>query len=209
MWRSGSGLLATGPSVTTAADESVPQNVEPMTVVRDDGNGLVAWLAVGTPVLRVGRVDGLGKRDDKSTLFTAEPVQLVGRWTDYHVLRIAPAGRAWSVWTCFAERTREFVGWYVNLEHPHVRDEQAVYTRDHVLDLEVEPDRSVARKDEDELALAVEQGRFDAATAAEIEADAAEVEALVHDWGQPFCDGWDQFRPDLAWPIPPLPGLDQ
>lgn len=83
------------------------------------------------------------------------------------------------------------------------RDDHAVYTRDHVLDLEIEPDRSLARKDEDELALVVEQGRFDAAMAAEIEADAAEVEALVHDRGQPFCDGWEQFRPDPAWPIPP------
>jgi len=31
--------------------------------------------------------------------------------------------------------------------------------------------------------------------AAAIEANAAEVEALVADWGPPFCDGWERFRP--------------
>lgn len=70
------------------------------------------------------------------------------------------------------------------------------------------PDRSMVRKDEDELALAVAQGVFDAAAAAAIEADAAVVEFLVTDWGPPFCDGWERFRPDPAWPIPQGPITD-
>jgi hypothetical protein len=204
MWWSGSGLLAAGPSLTTAADDSVAQNVEPMTVVRDDEEGLVAWLAAGTPVLRVARADGRGKRDDKSTLFTAEPVQAVGEWTGYDVLRVAPAGRRWSVWALFTAHTSNFEGWYVNFEDLHVRSARDLFTRDRVLDLEVGPDGSVARKDEDELMLAVEQGRFDPATAAEIEADATEVEAIVRAWGQPFCDGWERFRPDPTWSTPDL-----
>jgi predicted RNA-binding protein associated with RNAse of E/G family len=183
----------------------VPHFAEPVTVVRDDADALVAWLAVGTPVLRVARADGLGKRDDKSTLFTAATVQDIGVHAHYDILKIAPTGRPWSVWVFLAEHTREFAGWYVNLEDPHVRDEHTVYTRDHVLDVVIEPDRTMARKDEDELALAVAQGRYDAASAAEIEADAAEVEAIVADWGPPFCDGWEHFQPDPAWPIPQLP----
>ncbi|MGZ4454614.1 MAG: DUF402 domain-containing protein, partial [Nocardioides sp.] len=59
-------------------------------------------------------------------------------------------------------------------------------------------------KDEDELTLAVAQGVFDAATAAEIREDAAQVEALVAAWGPPFCDGWERFRPDPDWPLPTL-----
>jgi len=205
MWWSGDGPLATGAVVTKNGNTSVPHFAEPVTVVRDDADVLVAWLAAGTPVLRVARADGLGKRDDKSTLFTAETVQDVGVHAYYDVLRIAPTGRPWSVWILFAEHTREFAGWYLNLEDPHARDDHAVYTRDHVLDLEIEPDRTMARKDEDELALAVAQGRYDAATAAAIEAEAAEAEAIVADWGPPFCDGWEHFRPDPAWPIPGLP----
>ena len=63
----------------------------------------------------------------------------------------------------------------------------------------------MVRKFEGELELAVTQGVFDAATAAAIEADCDEVEAIVSDWGAPFCDGWEGFRPDSAWPIPQLP----
>lgn len=205
MWRSGEGPLAAGAPVISDSCAPVPIFAEPVTVVRDDADALIAWLAVGTPVLRVARADGLGKRDDKSTLFTAATVQDIGVHAYYDILRIAPTRRPWSVWVFFTEHTRQFAGWYVNLEAPHIRDEHAVYTCDHVLDLEIEPDRSVARKDQDELELAVAQGRYDAATAAAIEADAAEVEVIVAHWGSPFCDGWEHFRPDPGWPIPELP----
>lgn len=66
------------------------------------------------------------------------------------------------MWVFFTEGTGEFAGWYVNLEKPHVRDEDTVYTSDHVLDLVISPDRTMVRKDEDELAIAVAQGVFDA-----------------------------------------------
>ena len=39
-----------------------------------------------------------------------------------------------------------------------------------------------------------------------LDENAAAVEALVADWGPPFCDGWESFRPDPAWPIPRLSG---
>lgn len=205
MWWSGAGPLATGSVISENGKASEPYFAEPMTVVRDDADALVAWLSVGTPVLRAVRADGRGKRDDKSTLFTAETVQDVGIWSGYDVLRIAPTGRPWTVWVLFVERSGEFAGWYVNLEARHVRDDDAVYTRDHVLDLVIEPDRTMSRKDEDELALAVAQGRFDAAAAAVIEADLVEAEGVVAAWASPFCDGWEHFRPDPAWPIPQLP----
>lgn len=204
MWREGSGPLGTGAPVV---DTSIPHFAQPVTVVRDDADALVVWLAIGTPVLRAARSDGLGKRDDLSTLFTAEIVQDRGVHERFDQLRVAPTGRPWSVWVLFGEDTGEFAGWYVNLEDPHVRDEGCVYTSDRVLDLVIEPDRSLVRKDEDELALAVAQGVFDDATAGAIRAEAAAAEALVADWGPPFRDGWEHFRPDPDWPIPGLRDL--
>ncbi|MGH3506645.1 MAG: DUF402 domain-containing protein [Nocardioidaceae bacterium] len=204
MWREGSGPLGTGDPVI---DVSTPHFAMPVTVVCDDVDALVVSLRIGTPVLRAARADGLDKRADKSTLFTAEIVQDHGVHAYYDHLRVVPTGQPWSVWVLFAEGTGEFVGWYVNLEKPHLRDSGAVYTSDHVLDLWVEPDRTVVRKDEDELALAVAQGVFDGATAAAIEADCADVEAIIANWGPPFCDGWEHFRPDPAWPIPELQRL--
>jgi len=202
MWREGDGPLGTG---ATVVDASVPHFAQPVTVVQDDADALVVWLATGTPVLRAARADGLGKRDDASTLFTAELVQDRGVHACFDQLRVAPTGRPWSVWVFFTEGTGEFAGWYVNLEEPHVRDQHTVYTSDHVLDLVIDPDRTMVRKDEDELALAVAQGVFDEADAGAIEADAAAVATLVAAWGPPFCNGWELFRPDPAWSIPGLP----
>ena len=201
MWREGDGPLGTGAIVV---DTTAPHFAQPVTVVRDDADALVVWLPCGTPVLRAARADGRGKRDDPSTLFTTELVQERGTHALHDQLRIAPTGQPWSVWAFFAECSGEFTGWYVNLEEPHVRDDGAVYTSDHVLDLVLAPDRTLVRKDEDELALAVAQGVFSAAAAAAIEENAVAVERLVAEWGPPFCDGWDSFRPDPAWPTPRL-----
>jgi Protein of unknown function (DUF402) len=180
--------------------------VAPLTVVRDDADGLVAWLPVGTPHLVAVREDGGDLRSgDPRTAFTAPRVQARRVWHTWDVLRIAPTGRPWSVWLWFEPGSGRFDGYYVNLETPHVRDGAAVYSSDHVLDVEVEVDRTHSRKDVDELAAAVEQGRYTAEEAARITATAAEVEAVVDAWGPPFCDGWETFRPDPAWPLPGLP----
>jgi len=77
-------------------------------------------------------------------------------------------------------------------------------SRDHVLDVWVEHDRTFQRKDEDELVLAVEQGRYTQAGADAITAVAAEIEDVLRAWGSPPCDGWESFQPDPAWPVPTL-----
>jgi len=201
MWREGSGPLGTGDPVV---DLSRPHFAAPVTVVRDDADALVVWLRTGTRVLRAMRADGLDKRADINTLFTAEVMLDSAEHIYYDQIRVVPTGKPWSVWAFFAEGTGRFAGWYVNLERPHVRDSHAVYTSDHVLDLWVSPDRTAVRKDEDELDLAVEQGVFDPVMAASIESDCAQVEALVSAWGVPFCDGWEHFLPDPRWAIPEL-----
>lgn len=175
---------------------------EPMTVVQDDDEGLVAWLRAGTPTRKLVRADGRTLRAEAATMFTADRVEVDGVWEDHDVLRIAPTNAWWSVWVFFDPVTHDFQGWYVNIEDPHVRSDHAVHTRDHVLDLWVEPDRSCSRKDEDELVLAVEQGRYNREEAELITTVAEQVEKVIADWGSPFCDGWEDFRPDPDWPVP-------
>jgi hypothetical protein len=182
-----------------------PEWVNPMTVVRDDADGLVAWMPAGTPVTFVERADGRGLRADPTTMFTAPRRQVTSTWKDFDILRIAPTGRPWSVWLFWKAGADDFEGYYVNLETRHRRDLRNVYTTDHVLDLDVEADGSWRRKDEDELVLAVEQGRYSPAEAERLHRDLEDAEAVVRAWGSPFCDGWDSFRPDPAWPLPGLP----
>jgi len=183
-----------------------PRAVRPMTVVRDDADGLVAWLAPETPVLRSVLADG---RDLRAipvgpARFTMPRAVRRDVWRGTGILKVAPTGVPWSVWL-FWDADGTFRNWYVNLEQVHVRDDHSVYTRDHVLDVVVHPDRTVARKDEDELAAAVDAGRFSADQAASFEAHAHEVERLVARWGRPFCDGWEDWRPDPGWPVGTLP----
>src|SRR5579863_545274 len=92
--------------------------IDPMTVVQDDSNGLVAWLAAGTETLQAQRPDGSDLRADKSKLFTGDRVGVRRPWRDHDVLRIAPTGKRWSVWLLWDCNSREFRGWYGNLEAP-------------------------------------------------------------------------------------------
>ena len=192
--------------------------VQPMTVVRDDERGLVAWLAVDTPIVRLERADGrdlrtevraarAAGRDVKAVVesFGRVPgVRVASTWQATDVLRVVPTGEPWSVWHFFDGTTGEFQGWYVNFELPHVREPFATRTIDLALDLWVTPDRVAHRKDEDELAFAVERGRLTQHDADRILAVCAEVEAIVAAWRSPFCDGWETFRPDPSWPVPRL-----
>ncbi len=179
----------------------------PMTVVRDDDEVLAAWLAAGTPVLKVVRQDGRDLRAVQSDAFVVPRRQVQTVWEDYSVLRVYQPGKRWSVWHFFHGETGAFEGWYVNIEDPHVRADHTTRSRDHVLDVWVEPDRTFERKDEDELVLAVEQGRYSQVEADAITSVADEVEDVIREWGPPFRDGWESFRPDPAWPVPELPAL--
>ena len=177
----------------------------PMTVVQDDERALVAWLPMGTPVLKLVRADGRDLRADPRDGFVVERRQVEAVWEDYSVLRVYTPGRRWSTWVFFHGATGEFEGWYVNIEDPHVREDHATRSLDHVLDVWVEPDRTVERKDEHELVQAVEQGRYTRAEAEAITAVADEIEQVIEAWASPFCDGWENFRPDPGWPTPTLP----
>ncbi len=176
-----------------------------MTVVRDDADGLVAWLAPGTKLLRPVLPDGRDLRDvGPVEMFSAGRALQRDTWRGTGVLKVAPTGRPWSVW-CFWADDGSFRGWYVNLEDPHRRDGAGIVTQDHVLDLWITPDRIVHWKDEDELEGAVAAGRYSAADADRFRADARAVEQLVSRWESPFADRWEAWRADPSWRVPELP----
>jgi len=185
-------------------------NVRPMTVVRDDADGLVAWLAPGTPLIKPvlagdgGEVRLAGPRD----MFTLPRVLKLDVWRGTGILKVSPADRPWSVWHFWAA-DGSFRGWYVNLEAPHQRDDHRTWTEDHVLDLWVRPDRTVEWKDEDELEGAVATGRFTQAEADRIIADGYAAEREITAWTEPFSADWQDWRPDPSWRLPEAPtGFD-
>lgn len=185
----------------------MPETAFPMRVVRDDERGLVSWLAPDTVGLVPERTDGRGRRDDKATMFTAARRQGRGAWSGHGNVRIIPTGTPWSVWLFRTgpEPAAPLSSWYLNPEDPARRTDTDLVTSDLVLDLVITPDRSVAFKDRDELVLAVEQARFTAAEAAEIETFGARAEESFRDADWPFDDEWTHWSPPAEWSVPVLP----
>jgi len=185
------------------------EGVQPCRVVRDDERGLVLWLAPGTPVLRPVLADGRDIRDVPLTqrfdYYRHGRATRLDTWRGQGILVIVGPEVPWSVWLFWTEDW-DFRGWYLNLEAVAERSEGDVTTEDHILDLIMAPDRSVGWKNEDELRAAVLGRHFTEEQADEIRSDGRAAAAVVAAWGSPFCDGWESWRPDPAWPVPALPG---
>lgn len=186
--------------------------ITPMRVVRDDERGLVAWLAPGTLQESQGTPDGQRVRTVPLARRWLEPrARIAEKWWGNGILRIAPAGAAWSVWLFWEEATGDdwmFAGWYVNLENAHRRTDHDTYTSDRILDAEIDADGIVGLKNEDEVIAAIEQGRLSPAQASQIERHADAAIASFRDGHWAFDDEWCRWRPDPSWITPTLAGID-
>jgi hypothetical protein len=181
--------------------------VQATRVVRDDEDGLLLWLPVGS---------GFGYRaDDQGRSTREEPIDVVvgrrlvaGQWKDNSVLIWNPAGAAHSLWWFF--QASRFTGWYVNLEirGPRWSDGQrrGIDVADMGLDVVVDPDRTWCWKDEDDFATFTDAPDYwTAAQAVAARAEGRRVIALAEDGKFPFDGTYRDFVPDPTWSPPDLP----
>ncbi|MEU3611298.1 DUF402 domain-containing protein [Streptomyces sp. NPDC006872] len=177
----------------------------PVTVVRDDEELLAVWLAPGTECVKPVLADGTSPHQEPlHTRYTKPRTVRRDHWFGTGVLKLARPGEPWSVWL-FWEPGWQFKNWYVNLEQPLARWDGGVDSEDHFLDICVYPDRSWGWRDEDEFAQAQQDGLMDATVAAQVrEAGRRAVEA-IRDWGPPYNERWQHWRPDPSWAVPLLP----
>ncbi|MFE2556396.1 DUF402 domain-containing protein [Streptomyces sp. NBC_00090] len=177
----------------------------PVTVVQDTPEMLAVWMAPGTECVRPVLTDGTPVHEEPlATRYTAPRTTERSHWFGSGVLKLARPGDPWSVWL-FWERGWRFRSWYVNLEEPRARWSGGVDSEDHFLDISVYPDRSWLWRDEDEFAQAQRSGLMDPEQAARVRAAGRRAVDLIGSWGTPFADGWEDWRPDPAWPVPKLP----
>ncbi|MFF6993453.1 DUF402 domain-containing protein [Streptomyces sp. NPDC008313] len=177
----------------------------PVTVVQDTDDLLAVWLAPGTECVRPSLADGTPVHAEPlESRYTAPRTVRRGRWSGTGVLKLARPGDPWSVWL-FWEPGWHFKNWYVNLEEPLARWQDGVDSRDHFLDISVHPDRTWHWLDEDEFAQAQQAGLMDSRLAGSVREAGRSAVETVRAWGPPFSDGWQHWRPDPAWPVPPLP----
>lgn len=182
-----------------------PHICRPMTVVEDSPRLLAAWIASGTPCVKPQLADGTPiHREPLETRYTKPRTTVLSHWHGAGVVKLARPGDPWSVWLFWEDGWR-FKNWYVNLEEPLTRWERGVDSEDHFLDLEVYPDRSWRWRDEDEFHEARRAGLLSAEQAERVRNAGQAALAVVRDWGAPFADGWERWRPDPRWSVPSLP----
>ncbi|MGW7103795.1 cytidylyl-2-hydroxypropylphosphonate hydrolase [Streptomyces sp. NPDC054838] len=178
----------------------------PVTVVQDTAELLAVWMAPGTECVKPVLADGTPVHEEPlATRYTAPRTTVRSRWFGAGVLKLARPGEPWSVWL-FWEHGWRFKNWYVNLEEPRTRWSGGVDSVDHFLDISVYPDRSWVWRDEDEFAQARRVGLVDPPLARRVQEAGRAALEVVKEWGPPFRDGWQDWRPDPVWPVPVLPG---
>ncbi|HEX9351927.1 MAG TPA: DUF402 domain-containing protein [Gaiellaceae bacterium] len=168
------------------------------TVIEHSQERVALWTAPGTPVKGPP-----GLRVPISRIAGGDWAHTDALWFGGRVM-VAEFGASHSVYIQWAE-TGDFVGWYVNLEDPWRESPYGFDTTDHLLDIRVEPDRTWHWKDDDHLAEAVEVGLFSSEQAMDIRAEGERVIERIEAWTKPFDEGWEHWRPDLGWPLPPIP----
>jgi predicted RNA-binding protein associated with RNAse of E/G family len=166
--------------------------VRPVTVLHDSPTHVVTWLAPGT---RIQYPLGVERGEKCLSMW------LSGKWDlyekDFHapgMLRIAPTDAPFEV---FAQATLDdgILSWYVNFERPLQRTAQGFDTMDEILDLVVARDFSEwARKDTDELELAVRMGFFRPVDAARIDESCGVVESNLARGDVPWPHEWETWR---------------
>jgi len=172
----------------------------PLYVISHSEHQLVAYLAEGTETAAPVIADGRGLRDVALEERWAHPRISVPRpWRRSDLVMIFPRNRRHSLWV-FHEGGKH-VGWYVNLEAPHVYGDRTISTRDGILDIWVSADTGEpVWKDEDEFAMAVTVGRLSKDEAAALRAEGERVIAE-----RPWPTGWENWRPPNGWERPQLP----
>jgi hypothetical protein len=124
---------------------------------------------------------------------------------EHSVLWLARPGQAHAIGLFWQGAARQFIGWYGNLQAPLARKAIGFDSMDHVLDVQIAPDRAWNWKDEDEFAVVQRRGLVSPRQAAAIRAEGERVIAAAEQNEWPFNAGWEAWQPDPAWPIPAMP----
>jgi hypothetical protein len=169
-------------------------------VIESTDERVVGYLAEDTMVDYPMLADGRSLRDVPLEERWSHQRKAVRRpWVRSDLVMIFPRERRYSLWV-FHEDGKH-VGWYVNLEQPHVFGDDTITTRDDILDLWVPVETGEPQwKDEDEFEAAQRVGRLTPEDAAAIR---AEGERVMHE--RPWPTGWEDWRPPADWRRPTLP----
>jgi hypothetical protein len=167
------------------------RNATPLVVVEDGPERTVLWHPEGTRE-QAPEVGGVPRAWQLREHTGDEEVVVVYTHGDRHSVHV---GR----------RAGQHYVWYVNFETPWQRTALGYDTRDLLLDIWVDPDRSWRYLDEDELEEAHAEGLLTDTEIVEIRVEGERVARMIQAWQAPFSDDWENWKPDPSWPLPVLP----
>ena len=117
--------------------------VMPSTVVQDDPQHLILYVADGTPCRRLVLPDGSNlPRVLSLDQIAALPTELDdSTWSQTHLLHVTPSGCGYSVYMRWSAPEWAFFGWYVNMQTPlrRINNAAGVECEDLFLDIVVVP----------------------------------------------------------------------
>jgi len=198
LWRSGDAIL-----LRTVVENLRVGSVLPTTVVRDSDDLVALYLAPGTTFKRrMGKRGGPGGR---------VLVEDTGRhedwtWSENRRLLLWRPHESHAVSLFWRDADDTFLGWYIDVLEPLRRTPLGFDTRDLILDVVIDPDRTWHWKDEDELLWREEHGYIAPPGAKAIRTEGKRSVALLQAHDPLFADHWTLWRPDRAWPIPEIAG---
>lgn len=193
-WSPGDPIL-----LRTVLENGRVGSVLPTTVVQDSDDLVALYLAPGTTCKRRA-----GKRGGPQGRVLLEDSGVHEDWTWSENRRLF----LWRPHDCCAvslfwrDPDDTFLGWYVDVLEPLRRAPCGFDTRDLILDVVIDPDRTRHWKDEDELTWRQEHG-YNAPQAVEaIRNEGKRAVSLLEGHDPLFSDEWTLWRPDPAWGIP-------
>ena len=167
----------------------------PMTVVADEGERVVAFLHEGTRC-KWTHLDFVAQT-------VGSPVDHV--WGRTQVLHIYEIGAWHGVRVFFNPDTGTFRSWHIDMQLPNLRTYDGIVTCDCSLDITADADLNWKWKDQDEFEKLPAMGWIDEVDFDRLRAEADLVIEHLEKRRSPFDEPWPDWRPDKAWPIPPLP----
>ena len=177
-------------------------DVRPVIVIEDSDTQIVLYLPIDTPSKKpvlLNHKRGTPRRWTKDNWRLEDAVW---KWSEMLIIVKPDQQRAtlvrWSI-------VREFQGWYVNMQSKLVRTRLGFDHRDHQLDILVDPNFEWRWKDEEELELCVEDGRFTPQEADEIREEGLRAITEIEQKAGPFADGWENWQPKASSPRPTIP----
>ncbi len=170
------------------------------TVVRDSDDLVALYLAPGTTCKRRA-----GKRGGPQGRVLVQNSGGHEDWTwskNRRLILWRPPERQHAVSLFWRDADDTFLGGYVDVLEPLRRTRLGFDTRDLILDVVIDPDRTWHWKDEDELTWRQEQGYIAPYEAEAIRNEGKRAVSLLEAHDPLFDDEWTLWRPDPAWDIP-------